>query len=273
MEDKLFIDQWHITADVEPADGDELFFSTKDGVMAGSFDSDADMFYMGDFYGYPKDQVDSWMYISPNRNYSTYPADGTRIAFTSKHYNVFMTGTYFEHLGKVGGVLLDDIYDFEDEEFPVTEVVMDEVYCWLPVPQLGEEGDYSKETSDWGLEDPYEKECEDLCVEDDDVAFVGFGIAEIDNLCGFDEDDEIFESIENTLPSELEASHPGEVKPTSHSKFIAFPGADSDEGLIDEDSLGGEPNRYPKLDKYDIGDIEDIVAGEFALGTEEEIEY
>lgn len=129
----LFIYKWHKTEEVEPGEGDDIFFYTKGNVYAGKFDEETKMFYMADYMGYPLEEVPAWKYISNDLNYSSYPENGAHVAISTEGFDCFVTGTYDESIDYLGAVILDPIYRLVDD--PEGMVLMDDIVSWTAVPE------------------------------------------------------------------------------------------------------------------------------------------
>lgn len=129
----LFIYKWHKTEEVEPGEGDDVFFYTSGNVYAGKFDEETKMFYMADYMGYPLEEVPAWKYISNDLNYSSYPENGAHVAISTEGFDCFVTGTYDESIDYLGAVILDPIYKLVDDSEGM--VLMDDIVSWTAVPE------------------------------------------------------------------------------------------------------------------------------------------
>lgn len=132
MED-LFIYKWHKTEEVEPGEGDDVFFFARGNVYAGKFDEETKMFYMADYMGYPLEEVQAWKYISNDLNFSTYPENGAHVAISTREYDCFVTGIYNESIDYLGAVILDPIYELDEDQNNM--VLMKDIVSWTAVPE------------------------------------------------------------------------------------------------------------------------------------------
>ena len=128
-----FLNDWHLTDELDPRDLDDIFFYADGEVYVGKYDESSKLYFMADHLGYDSEDVKAWMYVPYERRYSSYPENGKRIAFSTAGFDCLVTGVYDESRGRLGSVIIDPIYkDVDDDK---KKIDFTKVVDWIPVPE------------------------------------------------------------------------------------------------------------------------------------------